>query len=341
VRIILLLSVCFLHFISFAAASDKTAVLTAVGDVVLYDPPIAQIYKIVEKQHPGKPDAIHNFPFQYVRHLFQGIVICNLEAPLTDLPAKTFADKNEPFYFQVPAHYVESLKQGGFTSVCLANNHMKDCGVEGIADTLKNLDKAGLGHLGAGQDSRAARKPLLTWRNGVKIALLNYDLVPPSSVWAGAKRPGTAHTNLKGMIADIANAKKIASSVVVILHWGREIYRETNIRPPMDRRKLAHALVDAGASAVLGAHSHAVESVEKYKDGVIFYGLGNFVFGSSFKNLHPYSIIARLTFGEKGLLNYEIIPVDILPPRVEFSPRELKGQERQTFLKRITEKLKD
>jgi len=36
-------------------------------------------------------------------------------------------------------------------------------------------------------------------------------------------------------------------------------------------------MVDAGADAVVGHHTHIISGFEKYKDKPIFYSLGNFV----------------------------------------------------------------
>ncbi|MEA3461738.1 MAG: CapA family protein, partial [Bacteroidota bacterium] len=41
-------------------------------------------------------------------------------------------------------------------------------------------------------------------------------------------------------------------------------------------RQFSRALVDAGANIVAGTHAHCVQGGEKYKDGYIVYGLGNF-----------------------------------------------------------------
>ena len=41
---------------------------------------------------------------------------------------------------------------------------------------------------------------------------------------------------------------------------------------------LAHRLIDAGASAVIGAHPHVTQPIETYRGRPIVYSLGNFVF---------------------------------------------------------------
>ena len=65
-----------------------------------------------------------------------------------------------------------------------------------------------------------------------------------------------------------------ADVVVPFLHWGREGTPE----PEASQRELARRLIDAGASAVIGAHPHVTQTVDVYKGRPIVYSLGNFVF---------------------------------------------------------------
>jgi poly-gamma-glutamate synthesis protein (capsule biosynthesis protein) len=66
-------------------------------------------------------------------------------------------------------------------------------------------------------------------------------------------------------------------AVIATPHWGKEYAHE----PQDKQRKLARQLVDAGATAVLGAHPHVLQPMEKLtaKDGreaFVIYSLGNF-----------------------------------------------------------------
>jgi poly-gamma-glutamate capsule biosynthesis protein CapA/YwtB (metallophosphatase superfamily) len=42
---------------------------------------------------------------------------------------------------------------------CLANNHILDWGYDGLAETLRTLDAAGIAHAGAGGDAAEAAAP--------------------------------------------------------------------------------------------------------------------------------------------------------------------------------------
>jgi hypothetical protein len=46
------------------------------------------------------------------------------------------------------------------------------------------------------------------------------------------------------------------------------------------QRPVAHALIDAGADFVVGHHPHVVHPIERHRNGLIAYSLGNYVFQS-------------------------------------------------------------
>jgi hypothetical protein len=66
--------------------------------------------------------------------------------------------------------------------------------------------------------------------------------------------------------------------LVVLVHWGAEY----TVKPLPEDEALAHALLEAGAGAVIGHHPHVLQPLEAYttKDGrrgLIAYSLGNLV----------------------------------------------------------------
>lgn len=320
-----------------AGAASPRAVVSAVGDLTLAHWPVMGVYARLEQRSAWDPDAPYRYPFEAVRKELRGIVFGNLEAPLTDAPVKPFRDKNEPYYFRVPARFVRTLILAGFDALSLANNHIKDCGTEGVLDSLRMLRAAGIAPVGAGADDADARRPVTLADNGVRVTFLAYDLVPPVSVRAGPGRPGAAWAQPEEIVADIVAARAGADAVVVSLHWGPEYADERKLPPPSaDRVALARRLVDAGADAILGHHSHAVERIERYRRGVIAYGLGNFVFAGTSLNAHRLSVIVRLALGGREPPALRAVPVLIEPRSVRYRPRVLEpGAERDAFLARL------
>jgi poly-gamma-glutamate synthesis protein (capsule biosynthesis protein) len=102
------------------------------------------------------------------------------------------------------------------------------------------------------------------------------------------------------ILKTIENYRKNNSDAYIALffHWNFDL--ET--LPFPSYRQFSRDLIETGANLIIGAHSHCVHGCEKYKDGYIVYGLGNFFL--------PNSIFAngRLRFPDfaKTQLAFEI-----------------------------------
>jgi poly-gamma-glutamate capsule biosynthesis protein CapA/YwtB (metallophosphatase superfamily) len=274
----------------------------------------------------------YDYPFLNVLPLLQGsqIVFGNLEGPLTHR-GKRFKDKQ--FTFRSPPDKVApALATAGFNLVSLANNHSMDYGDEGLRDTMAALDKVGIRYAGAGMNLSQARKPAVMEIGGTRVALLAYALTFPEEFWATAKNPGMPYGHEAHVRADVAAARTHSEIVLVSFHWGQE--GKTELREYQSM--LAHAAIDSGADAVIGHHPHILQGIERYRDGIILYSLGNFVFGSYSKNAKT-SAIARLTFRDGKLTQLRMKPINVLNPEVVFQPRILEGVDADAVVNHLAE----
>lgn len=103
-----------------------------------------------------------------------------------------------------------------------------------------------------------------------------------------------------------------AEIVIVSAHWGNEAsyYQNAN------QEEVGRAAIDAGASIVFGHGPHRLQPFEKYNDGVIFYSLGNFVFGGNTNPADMDSVIAQATVtrdpnGTLYLSSFNVFPCSI------------------------------
>lgn len=219
------------------------------------------------------------------------IFMVNQEFPFT-VRGTAAADKQ--FTFRVPESRIHILQEMGVDIVTLANNHILDFGEEGLLDSLKALDEAGIPHVGGGKDFAEA-SALKTVIIGQKtIGFLGMSRVYMSADWAaGNAHPGvfsTYDTTLP--LKAIEEAKKQCDYLVVYVHWGVE--REET---PKDYQKaMGRAYIDAGADLVVGSHPHVLQPLEEYKGKTIAYSLGNFVFGSSI----PRTALLKVVWGGEG-----------------------------------------
>jgi Bacterial capsule synthesis protein PGA_cap len=215
----------------------------------------------------------------------------NMETPVA--PAHSHGSK--PFMFDAPVVLPEALKAVGIKIVSFANNHVMDQGWAGFAETRDHLREIGLLFAGTADNAQQTFQPVVVEANGIKVGWLGMTR------WLNGNRnpdkddqphvnffpyPGEANdapgADEVQVLAAIKSAHAQCDLLVVSIHWGIE-YAPA---PRPDDVGLAHKMLDAGASVIVGHHPHVLQPVETYRtaDGrntVIFYSLGNFLSNQS------------------------------------------------------------
>jgi hypothetical protein len=213
----------------------------------------------------------------------------------------------KPYTFKVHPRAIPTLDKW-FDAFSIANNHTGDFGDEGLLEELE-LFAGKVPLFGGGKNLAEARKPLIVEKNGVRIAILGYNEFIPEEFAAGENDPGIAWSVDEHVLADIKAARETHRADVVIpyMHWGWEYEPE-----PSDRQKqLARAMIDAGASIVVGGHPHVTQGAEIYKGRPIVYSLGNFVFDGFEEPEANLGWVLRLTVDRVGVVKWDTIVHDI------------------------------
>ena len=165
----------------------------------------------------------------------------------------------------------------GLDALNLANNHVGDYGSAALRDTVKHVRRSGALAIGAGTNLRAARRPRVLRRLGLRIAFVGFSDIGPASFAAGRRRPGTAFATPRAIRSGVRAARRRADVVVATFHWGVERSPRENAR----QRRFARIALRAGAKAVIGAHPHVLQPIRRPgRRRVVAYSLGNFVWSA-------------------------------------------------------------
>jgi len=238
----------------------------------------------------GVGDQIDKYGFDYllnnIKEVFRGVdyVVGNLEGPIVENAPKVL---HGSFSFAFPKESVNFLKKYRFNILSLANNHTNNYkGESGFVQTLDFLKSVGINSVGHYKD--CSNKYIYNNNNDYFIS---FNLTFGDN---GCSQE---------IIKNIQNIKQTDNQSFVILmpHWGTEYKTHSN----SVQQKLAHQFIDAGADLIVGTHPHVVQEIELYKNKIIFYSLGNFIFDQWFS----INTQQGLMVGYDGLYYY-LIPVE-------------------------------
>jgi poly-gamma-glutamate synthesis protein (capsule biosynthesis protein) len=247
-----------------------------------------------------------DYPFSGVSQAFAAtdLAFVNLECCISSVGTPV---AGKEYTFRGPADSAGALRDGNIKIVSLANNHSKDYGAAAFLETLVHLRQNGVAWCGAGQNSTEAYTPAVLEAHGKKVAFVAFTGVVPDGWTATATSPGCATTwDTKRMVAAIKSARATADYVVASFHWGIELATSPN----SEQRSLAHLAVDNGADMVLGHHPHVVQGFELYRNRLIAYSLGNFVFSPP-RAESARSVMVMALLGPGGLVQARIVPASI------------------------------
>ena len=259
----------------------------------------------------------YRYPFAKVVDIFENddFTLANLEGPLTEVGEPM----QKQFVFRGLPAYTAILTENSVEAVTIANNHILDYGFEGRSATMEALKEAGVAY-GAREQTF-----LYTTESGLTVGVycddFAFDRVHIADSIAALREQG-------------------AEIVICAFHWGQEQTYE----PTQNEIDWGHIAIDAGADIVAGHHPHVLQPVEYYKNGVIFYSLGNFSFGG---NTNPAdsdtAILQQEVFrGPDGTMNLgtlTVIPCSVSSTKGQNDYQPMPLEEGSDAYNRVMEKL--
>jgi poly-gamma-glutamate synthesis protein (capsule biosynthesis protein) len=231
-------------------------------------------------------------------------VIGNLEFVLTDNPKSI---KKAGPILHGPQNYIDILKNSGFDTLSLANNHIKDCGVQGVKSTIEACTNVDIDTFGAGANLTEAKRPFVKEINGFKIGFLAF--AEQEFNCATEEEYGANFLDPYEDFDFIQDVRSKVDVLIIIYHGGVEYYEYPS---PLLQKK-CRKFIDKGADLVTCQHSHCIGTIEEYADKKIIYGQGNTLFGYRKDNISwNQGLLLKLSLIRKGIeihINTELIPV--------------------------------
>lgn len=251
--------------------------------------------------------------FLMMNDLFNNnVVVGNFEAsvPVVHEPTPNFT-----FKFSVTPELLPILTNANVTYLSLANNHALDHGADGYRNTLNELRKNRLipfGYPTSLSTSSVSYIDLDEKRVAV-IALSNLFYNPEESEWKPVVEEAIRNSDMQ----------------TVYIHWGNEYELVHSKKDEL----FAKDLIDAGVDIIVGHHPHVVQDIWRYKDGVVFYSLGNFIFDQYWEDAVLTGLVLDLSYLDGNAWQVRLVPVESKSVRLQ--PREMIATQREIFLSEL------
>lgn len=251
----------------------------------------------------------------------------NLEGPvISDTKRLTPIEKVGPHLF--------STSLPTFTShliASIANNHIMDYGVNGVRETINNLEELGFLSNGFIENSSKQIEPTYFSHQGKKIGFLA----------VGEDQFGSSRFNSQGyrssifLTSEVINeVKKHCDFMIVSFHGGIE----NHLVPSPARQNRFRSFIEAGANIVYGHHTHIPQGWEFYKKGLIFYGLGNFATDPgviSHSKLGAYSLAPAIDIHDLSKTKFYVTKQTLENNAISISRHELHNSDLRTYFSQL------
>jgi poly-gamma-glutamate synthesis protein (capsule biosynthesis protein) len=283
------------------SSSEKIVSIMAVGDSIGYN--------IENENLSNLSSIIRNSTDIFIFNL-EGVLADN--ASLSNSSSSAVVCEGFPSLqstFVSNSTFVDYLKLAPITIANLANNHVFDCGSEGVNETKKVLKEKNILSVGAGQDLQEACEPLLVEHKGFRIAFVSYDFMIDDLVSAQANRAGGASMDACNHDYNNIRLQKGADLIIASIHLG---YWSPDVNEA--QVKVVQHLFDSGVDMVIGHSPHMPQAIAATKGGnLAFFSLGNFILRPDYTmpELAHTTIVPQIDIYDNNTVDVIIYPVRI------------------------------
>ncbi len=277
--------------------------------------------------------------FEPIKRYIKGpaLSICHVETPITTGEPSGFP------IFSAPSALAGAIGKAGWKACDTASNHSVDQGQDGIDETGRLLDRAGVAHTGSFNSPAARQKPVILQAGASKVGLLGYtdatNGLPLPNEWSVNVLPAAEPADRKAAIV-ARDAKRLkeagADAIIVSMQWGDE----NSVTPNGSQRQLARAILAIEeVDAIAGQGPHVVQPIERINGKFVVFSAGNLL-----SNQGPHTglpaetgdgLIALFRFIENdedltvGRVDY--VPVWVTPYGHEILPAGLAAKSRPDY----------
>lgn len=284
------------------AESDSTINLAVIGQALIEHDPRSYLDSPLNSIAPLLREA--------------DAVFTNLEVAVAGEDCDCEPTRNDVYFHGAGPEVVDYLKYLGIKFLSLANNHSWDYGASGILSTIAEVELRGIVHSGTGSDLATATSPAYLDLGGLRLSLVSAASVnAPENARATEARPGVNMLDPGNAadwdrnLASIEIASMESDLAIVYQHY------QTDAEPGW-QESWARAAISAGADIYVSHGEPTLMGVEVYQGGLIFYGLGNFIFNTR-TDLGRYtpdvwqSVIANIEVDDRGVREVVFTPIEL------------------------------
>jgi poly-gamma-glutamate capsule biosynthesis protein CapA/YwtB (metallophosphatase superfamily) len=264
------------------------------------------------------------------------LVVANLECAITT-HSVPWTRTPKVFHFGASPAAVDVLAAAEIRLVSLANNHVLDFEVEGLRDTLRHLDRAGIARAGAGENLAEAVRPAVVEAAGSRVAMIAATDNEPG--WAaGPDSPGVQwlridpnkRDSMRAVERGVAAARAAGAEIVVLsLHWGPNMVT----RPPRRFRAFAREAIELGVDILHGHSAHIFQGVDVHRGRPILFDTGDAIddYAVDPQLRNDQSLIFVVEIDESGPRELVMVPI-----RLRYAETWLaQGRDRDSIAERM------
>jgi poly-gamma-glutamate capsule biosynthesis protein CapA/YwtB (metallophosphatase superfamily) len=304
---------------------------------VLYEPSIRDARAYIELAETANGPIRRPVSFYYIwgdalpelEKAGVDLRIINLETSITSDGAPW---PSKGIHYRMHPRNIDCLSAAEISGCALSNNHMLDWGHEGLSETLRTLDAAGIAHAGAGRDAEEAATPAIIDVGGKgRVFLFSFGSTTSGIPWdwkATGISPGinllddlSEKTAIR-IAAQMRQSRQRDDLLIASIHWGSNWGYEI----PRKQIAFAHRLIDEGVAIVHGHSSHHVKAIEVFNDRLILYGCGDFLTDyegvggyESFRSDLRLMYLVELDFASGHLISVRLVPMRMRRFRLEWA----------------------